>query len=41
MQNIHLIDIDQNNIEKYPPKCFLNPQNVGYQIKLQWLKKRF
>ena len=36
-----IIDINENNISDYPPTCFLNPKNEGYQIKTEWLKKRF
>ena len=41
MPDVRIIDVDENNISQYPPKCFLNPKNEGYQIKLEWLKKRF
>jgi hypothetical protein len=41
MENVEIIDVNQNNISQYPPKCFLNPKNEGYQIKLEWLKKQF
>ena len=37
----HIIDVNQKNIAKYPPTCFLNPKNEGYLIKREWLKKRF
>jgi ribosomal protein S18 acetylase RimI-like enzyme len=36
-----VIDVNEENISQYPPTCFLNPKNVGYQIKLKWLKARF
>jgi ribosomal protein S18 acetylase RimI-like enzyme len=36
-----IIDVNEENISQYPPTCFLNPNNVGYQIKAEWLKKRF
>jgi ribosomal protein S18 acetylase RimI-like enzyme len=36
-----VIDVNEENISQYPPTCFLNPNNVGYQIKAEWLKKRF
>jgi ribosomal protein S18 acetylase RimI-like enzyme len=36
-----IIDVNEENISQYPPTCFLNPKNIGYQIKLKWLKKRF
>ena len=41
MEEIEIIDVDKENISKYPPKCFLNPKNEGYQIKLKWLQDRF
>ena len=41
MPDVIIIDVDENNISQYPPKCFLNPKNEGYQIKLEWLKRRF
>ncbi len=41
MPDVVIIDVDKNNISQYPPKCFLNPKNEGYQIKVEWLKKRF
>lgn len=36
-----IININLENIKEYPPTCFLNPNNEGYKIKLEWLKKRF
>jgi ribosomal protein S18 acetylase RimI-like enzyme len=36
-----IIDVKEANISQYPPTCFLNPKNIGYQIKAQWLKERF
>jgi N-acetylglutamate synthase-like GNAT family acetyltransferase len=36
-----IIDVNAENISHYPPTCFLNPKNVGYQIKAEWLKERF
>ena len=36
-----IININLKNISQYPPTCFLNPNNEGYRIKLEWLKKRF
>jgi len=41
MPDVTIIDVDENNIDKYPPVCFLNPKNEGYQIKRAWLKNRF
>jgi hypothetical protein len=41
MSDIMIINIDPSNISQYGPTCFLNPKNEGYQIKLEWLKKRF
>jgi len=36
-----IIDVNEENILQYPPTCFLNPKNIGYQIKAKWLKQRF
>ena len=41
MDEITIIDINNNNISEYPPRCFLKPDNEGYKIKVEWLKKRF
>ena len=38
---IELINVDENNISQYIPKCFLNPKNEGHQKKFEWLKARF
>jgi N-acetylglutamate synthase-like GNAT family acetyltransferase len=40
-ENRIIIDVNETNITQYPPTCFLNPKNVGYQIKAEWLKERF
>ncbi len=36
-----IIDVNEENISQYTPTCFLNPSNIGYQIKAKWLKQRF
>jgi hypothetical protein len=36
-----IINLDETNIDQYPPTCFLNPKNEGYLIKCDWMKKRF
>jgi len=36
-----IIDVNEANISQYPPTCFLNPNNIGYQIKAEWFKERF
>ena len=41
MTNPILINVDENNISEYPPRCFLKTDNEGYKIKLEWIKKRF
>ena len=41
LEDVEIIDVNKENISKYPPKCFLNPKNEGYQIKLKWLEDRF
>lgn len=38
---VTIVDVDKNNIDQHPPRCFLNPKNEGYQTKASWLKKRF
>jgi len=40
-KNPIIIDVNEENISQYPPTCFLNPKNVGCQIKAEWLKERF
>ena len=39
--NTKIIDVNLDNISLYPPTCFQNPNNEGYKIKLEWLRKRF
>jgi ribosomal protein S18 acetylase RimI-like enzyme len=41
MPDLEIIDVNETTIDKYPPVCFLNPKNEGYQIKRAWLKNRF
>jgi L-amino acid N-acyltransferase YncA len=41
MLNMKIISVDENNIDNYEPTCFLNPKHKGYQIKKEWLIKRF
>jgi ribosomal protein S18 acetylase RimI-like enzyme len=41
MDKVKIVSVDENNITEYEPTCFLNPKNEGYQIKREWLKKRF
>lgn len=36
-----IIDVTAQNIDEYPPVCFLNPGNEGYRKKRAWLKERF
>jgi len=38
---IKIIDVNSKNIDEYPPVCFLNPNNIGYKIKRDWIVKRF
>ena len=35
-----IIDLNLENLKEHPPTCFLNPNNEGYKIKLEWIKKR-
>jgi len=36
-----IVEVNSENLSQYPPSCFMNPKNVGCQIKLEWLKERF
>jgi hypothetical protein len=36
-----IVNINETNIDQYPPTCFLNPKNEGYLIKREWIKERF
>jgi hypothetical protein len=38
---VSIVDVDKDNIDQHPPRCFLNPKNEGYRIKASWLEKRF
>ncbi|MBT3363319.1 MAG: GNAT family N-acetyltransferase [Chloroflexi bacterium] len=38
---VNIVNVDESNIDEHPPVCFLNPKNVGYQTKREWLAKRF
>ena len=37
MSDVEVIDTNKENISEYPAKCFLNPNNIGYKIKLDWI----
>jgi hypothetical protein len=41
MKETKIVTVTENNISEHQPTCFLNPKNVGYQIKKDWLIKRF
>jgi ribosomal protein S18 acetylase RimI-like enzyme len=43
MPEVTIITVDETTIAQYQkgPSCFLNPKNEGYQIKREWLEKRF
>jgi hypothetical protein len=36
-----IVEVNSENLSQHPPSCFLNPKNVGCQVKLDWLKDRF
>ena len=38
---LDMIEVNEANINEYPPTCFLNPKNPGYRIKRTWLTERF
>ena len=39
--NIKIVDINENNIEKYDICIMKDKKNPGYQAKVNWIKKRF
>lgn len=41
IMQVQCTTIDSNNIDEYPPTCFLNPKNEGYLTKRSWLLERF
>ena len=41
MEKVDIITVTPENIDTYPPRCFLNPKQEGYQIKKEWLNQRF
>ena len=41
MVEAKIVDINENNMSQYPPTCFLNQKHEAYQIKTDWIKKRF
>ena len=36
-----IVDVNAENISRYPATCFMSPGSEGYQTKLAWLKKGF
>lgn len=38
---IQMIDVSKDNIDDYPPACFMKTDTSGYVIKREWLIKRF
>ncbi len=36
-----IIDITKENIDKYPCRCFMKANDIGYEKKLLWFKKKF
>ena len=41
MDNVKIVDVNEKNINEYPPRCFLKTDNIGYKKKYDWLIKRF
>jgi ribosomal protein S18 acetylase RimI-like enzyme len=41
LNGISVINVDSTNISLYPPVCFMNPKDPGFQAKLEWLTERF
>jgi ribosomal protein S18 acetylase RimI-like enzyme len=40
MSDIEIIQVTKNNIDQYPPKCFLNPKHPGYFVKKTWMEQQ-
>lgn len=36
-----IVDVNEENISRYPAACFMNPASAGYRQKFTWLRKRF
>ncbi|MDG6229376.1 MAG: GNAT family N-acetyltransferase [Candidatus Thermoplasmatota archaeon] len=41
MDSVEIIDVDEENISRYPAKCFLNVHHPAYSVKQEWLKDNF
>ena len=41
MSNVEIITITKQNINSYPPRCFLKPDNPGQIQKNKWVIDRF
>jgi len=41
MPNVKMVEVTEENINKYPPRCFLKTDNPGFLAKVEWLKRRF
>ena len=41
MTKTKIITVNKDNISEHEPTCFLNPNNLGYQLKREWLTQRF
>jgi ribosomal protein S18 acetylase RimI-like enzyme len=39
MTSTTIITLNENNIDEYPPVCFLNLKNIGQQMKNTWAKQ--
>jgi ribosomal protein S18 acetylase RimI-like enzyme len=35
-----IVDVNRENVSRYPVACFMNPASEGYRQKVAWLKKR-
>jgi len=40
MTDHFIVTTDQENLTKYPPRCFINPKQIGHKKKENWIKKR-
>lgn len=41
MVEVNIIDVNDKNILKYPPRCFINVNNEGHKQKESWVRDQF
>ncbi len=40
MNDVKIIEVDENNFEQYPPRCFIDVKNEGHIKKVEWMLDR-